>query len=161
MTEIQAFDDDLPGNLLEGWEWRRFRLIEANDKRRDTNMSATDPNNTPDFAVHGGYLDRLVRSSQRYVADQAREMGLKVGDVIVGREGGGDPVTGWWQEQRLTLRYLGEQCCVWKSEWSNKAIPEFRNDGESANWTLSCRDWYLVRQNVQVVAPPPQDSAST
>ena len=110
-------------------------------------MTATDPNNTPDFAAHGGYLDRLVRSSQRHVADQAREMGLKVGDVIVGREGGGDPVTGWWQEQRLTLLYLGEQCCVWKSEWSNKAITEFRDDGESANWTLSCRDWYLVRPN--------------
>jgi len=30
MTEIQAYDDDLPGNLVEGWEWRRFRLIEAN-----------------------------------------------------------------------------------------------------------------------------------
>jgi len=110
-------------------------------------MSAIDPNNTPDLTAHGGYLDRLVRSSQRYVADQAREMGLKVGDVIVGREGGGDPVTGWWQEQRLTLRYLGEQCCVWKSEWRNKAITEFRDEGESANWTLSFRDWYLVRPN--------------
>jgi hypothetical protein len=74
-------------------------------------------------------------------------MGLKVGDVIVGREGRGDPATGWWQEQRLTLRYLGEQRCVWKSEWSNKALTEFRDDGESANWTLSCRDWYLVRPN--------------
>ena len=74
-------------------------------------------------------------------------MGLKVGDVIVGREGGGDPETGWWQEQRLTLKYIGEQCCVWKSEWSNKALTKFRDDGESANWTLSCRDWYLVRPN--------------
>jgi hypothetical protein len=27
------------------------------------------------------------------------------------------------------------------------AITEFRDDGESANWTLSCRDWYLVRPN--------------
>lgn len=117
-------------------------------------MSATDPNNTPDFAAHGGYLDRLVRSSQRYVADQAREMGLKVGDVIVGREGGGDPETGWWQEQRLSLLYLGEQCCVWKSEWRNKAITEFRDDGESSNWTLSCRDWYLVRPNAPALAQP-------
>ena len=109
-------------------------------------MSATDPNNTLDFAAYSGYLDRLARPSQQYVhADQAREMGLKVGDVIVGREGGGDPETGWWQEQRLTLRYIGEQCCVWKCEWRNKANPEFRDDGESANWTLSCRDWYLVR----------------
>ena len=88
-------------------------------------MSEFDPNNTPDAAAHGGYLKRLVRSSQRYVADQAREMGLKVGDVIVGREGGGDPVSGWWQEQRLTLLYLGAQCCVWKSKWRNKALTHF------------------------------------
>jgi hypothetical protein len=107
-------------------------------------MNSTDPNNTPDPAHHGGNLQRLVRSSQRHVADQAREMRLKVGDVIVGREGGGDPVTGWLQEQRLTLLYLGAQCCVWKSEWRNKALTNFRDEGESANWTLSCRDWYLV-----------------
>lgn len=107
-------------------------------------MTHTDFNNTPDPAVNGGNLIRIKRSHARHVADQAREMGLKVGDVIVGREGGGDPVIGWWQEQRLTLRYLGEQCCVWKKEWRNKAISEFRDDGECANWTLSCRDWYLV-----------------
>jgi hypothetical protein len=79
-------------------------------------------------------------------------MGLKVGDVIVGREGGGDPVTGWWKEQRLTLRYLGEQCCVWKAEWRNKALPEFRDEGESADWTLSCRNWYIVRPNARILA---------
>jgi hypothetical protein len=110
-------------------------------------MNFTDSNNMPDVAAYGGYFYRLARPLQRHVADQVREIGLKVGDVIVGREGGGDPETGWWQEQRLTLRYIGEQCCVWKSEWSNKANPEFRDDGESANWTLSCRDWYLVRPN--------------
>ncbi len=119
-------------------------------------MSATDSNNTPDAAAHGGYLHRLVRSSKRHVADQVREMGLKVGDVIVGREGGGHPETGWWQEQRLTLKYIGGQCCVWKSEWSNKALTKFREDGESANWTLSCRDWYLVKPNA-----PAMPTAST
>jgi hypothetical protein len=30
MTEIQPYDDELNENLVEGWEWRRFRLIEAN-----------------------------------------------------------------------------------------------------------------------------------
>ena len=112
-------------------------------------MSAIDTNNTPDAAAHGGCLQRLVRPSARHVADQAREMGLKVGDVIVGREGGGDPENGWWQEQRLTLRYIGEQCCVWKSEWSNKALTRFRDDGESASWTLNSRDWYRVGPNAQ------------
>lgn len=112
-------------------------------------MSATDPNNTPDFAAHGGCIQRLVRPSSIHVADQAREMGLKVGDVIVGREGGGDPVTGWWQEQRLTLLYLGQQCCVWKSEWRNKAITTFRDEGESASWGLGARDWYLILPNAR------------
>ena len=28
--EVQAFDDELNENLVEGWEWRRFRLTEAN-----------------------------------------------------------------------------------------------------------------------------------
>ena len=32
MTEIQPYDDELDENLAEGWEWRRFRLIEANDQ---------------------------------------------------------------------------------------------------------------------------------
>lgn len=99
-----------------------------------------DPNNTPDFTRWSGYFVRLVRPLQWHVADQAREMGLEVGDVIVGREGG----VGGWQEQRLTLLYLGKQCCVWNSEWSNKALPTFRDEGESAGWTLSGRDWYRV-----------------
>lgn len=30
MTDIQPYDDDLNENLVAGWEWRRFRLIEAN-----------------------------------------------------------------------------------------------------------------------------------
>ena len=104
---------------------------------------------TPDPAVHGGQLERLARPSMRHVADQAREMGLKVGDVIVGREGGGDLEAGWWKEERLTLLYLGVQCCVWKDEWRNSAIAEFRDDGESAAWTLSSRDWYRVGPNDQ------------
>ena len=28
--EVQQYDDELNQNLVEGWEWRRFRLIEAN-----------------------------------------------------------------------------------------------------------------------------------
>jgi hypothetical protein len=29
-SEPRGSGDDLDGNLIEGWEWRRFRLIEAN-----------------------------------------------------------------------------------------------------------------------------------
>lgn len=28
-TEIQPYDDELNQNLVDGWEWRRFRLVEA------------------------------------------------------------------------------------------------------------------------------------
>jgi len=90
-------------------------------------------------------MTRIVRSEQPSVAGQAREMGIKVGDVITGMVGDVEDERGWWQEDRLTLRYLGEQCCVWKSEWRNKAITEFRPDGESANFDLSDRDWHIVR----------------
>jgi hypothetical protein len=36
MTEIQPYDDELNENLVEGWEWRRFRLIEANKQLSNT-----------------------------------------------------------------------------------------------------------------------------
>ena len=32
MMEIQPYDDELDENLVEGWEWRCFRLVEANVK---------------------------------------------------------------------------------------------------------------------------------
>jgi len=74
------------------------------------------------------------------VAEQAREMGIKVGDVIVGREGGDD----WWQEQRLKLVYLGKKCCVWETEWRSNQEPNFRPAIEECSWDLSCRDWYKI-----------------
>jgi len=106
-----------------------------------------DPNNTPDTSFHGGNLQRLIRPRWKPVAEQARDMGIKVGDIIVGREGGGEAETGWWREQRLTLIYMGEQCCVWKSEWRSKSLPIFYDKGESTSWTLDSRDWYLVKNN--------------
>jgi hypothetical protein len=105
----------------------------------------SDPNTTPDATKHCGILVPLPRPKTRHAADQAREMGLRVGDVIVGREGGGDPQTGWWSESRLRLLYLGKQCCVWKAEVSRKLHPEFRDEGEATNWTLAHRDWYLIK----------------
>ena len=131
------------------FECETIDILEPNSKSEMTDMITNDPNNTPDSTVNGGRLRRLVRPRSRYVADQAREMGLKVGDVIVGREGGGDPETGWWQEQRLTLLYLGTQCCVWRSEGRNNALSNFRDEGEAANWSLTCRDWYRCGPNAK------------
>ncbi len=43
MTEIQPYDDELNENLVEGWEWRRFRLIEANDPSALTEGAGARP----------------------------------------------------------------------------------------------------------------------
>ncbi len=29
MEEVRSYDDELDADLVEGWEWRRFRLVEA------------------------------------------------------------------------------------------------------------------------------------
>jgi hypothetical protein len=29
MMDLQPFDDALDGDLVEGWEWRKFRLVPA------------------------------------------------------------------------------------------------------------------------------------
>lgn len=102
-------------------------------------MNTNDPKNTPPAAC---YLEALIRSEQPQVADQAREMELKVGDVITGMEG--DYEGAWWVETRLTLLFIGQQCCVWKVDKSSKQHPEFRNVGEASNWTLNSQQWYRV-----------------
>jgi len=30
--DAQPYDDELSNDLVDGWEWRRFRLVEANFK---------------------------------------------------------------------------------------------------------------------------------
>lgn len=82
----------------------------------------------------------LKTPESRTTAEQCREMGLSVGDVIEGREGSG----GWWSESRLTLLFLGAQVAVFSEQRRNSAQPEWRDDGESGNWTLNCRAWRKV-----------------
>ena len=95
------------------------------------------------------------------VAEQVREMGLSVGDVIVGREALGRPNEDRWQEHRLELLYIGAECCAWKVAWRNHDHPEFIHRGESANWKLHWRRWRLVSRAevdvspVETAGPPP------
>jgi len=67
-------------------------------------------------------------------------MGLKVGDTIIGRE----EWPGGWEEAKLTLCFLGKQEAVFEEKDRNFMSPRWTSKGESANWTLSCRVWYLV-----------------
>ena len=83
----------------------------------------------------------LPLPKSRETADQCREMGLKVGDTIIGREGRGD----WFNETKLTLLFMGQQTAAWKVARRSDSLPKWRDDGESANFTLSCRKWYLVK----------------
>lgn len=101
-------------------------------------------NSTPEILGEYESIERLPIPAVGHIADQAREMGLNVGDVIVGRDCGGDAKNGWWREERLTLKYIGERCCVWDVEWRNKALTVFRSEGESSAWTLNLRDWYRI-----------------
>ena len=89
-------------------------------------------------------LQRLVRlgvGKGNSCAEDVRAFGLKIGDIIVGKEGG----DGWWNETRLTLLWIGKEKCVWKHQWrgNHGPINGWHDDGEKANWTLSCREWFL------------------
>lgn len=106
----------------------------------------TNPNNIPDFTGYRSHRVLNRPSEKLTAADQAREMGLKVGDVIVGREGAGGPESGWWDESRLTLRFLGQHCCVWGLEKRTKHVPIFTEGMEISDLRLNCRDWYLVNK---------------
>ena len=70
-------------------------------------------------------------------ADQVRELGLSVGDVIIGREY-------WnadhWSESELTLTYIGKEAAVFDGRKRSSGNPAWRNIGESGNWNLSYRD---------------------
>ena len=75
-------------------------------------------------------------------AGQCREMGVTVGDTIVGREG--DSKGTWWNETRLTLLWAGQSAAAFRVERRNKGVPTWRDDGEAADWTLNSRKWYLA-----------------
>jgi len=70
-------------------------------------------------------------------ADQVRELGLSIGDVIVGRETYGSS----WSESELTLLFYGMYIAVFMERRRNPSNKEWRVIGESATWTLAHRDW--------------------
>ncbi|MBC8741694.1 hypothetical protein F6X40_34600 [Paraburkholderia sp. UCT31] len=73
-------------------------------------------------------------------ADQCREMGIELGDVIEGRES----YPGGWNEARLKLLWLGEDVAVWSEQSRDSRSPEWDAPEERSNWTLDCREWRRV-----------------
>ena len=69
-------------------------------------------------------------------ADQARELGLKVGDTIQGREEVGDG----WHDAWITLVWLGKTNTVWIVSGRNNRRP-WSPPYESANMDLDSREW--------------------
>jgi hypothetical protein len=95
-------------------------------------------------------LVRLGKPSGGTPPQSVKEFSLKVGDTIRGKElriGGG------WHEARLTLIWVGEELCVWRYQWRNSNNEDrWYDEGESANWTLMYREWFL-ESNPPVLTP--------
>lgn len=90
--------------------------------------------------------EKLKRSHANSCAAQCRQMGIVVGDTIVGRE---TYSTGQWSEAKLTAIFIGKEECVFETMRRSNDSPRWHGDGESSNWTLECRDWYKLRPNAE------------
>jgi len=75
-------------------------------------------------------------------ASQTREMGLKIGDTIVGRE----IWPGGWREDKLKLIWRGATVAVFERWSHSRSFPEWSYQGEETNWTLNCREWFLIEE---------------
>ena len=86
--------------------------------------------------------EKLKRPRASNCADQCRQMGIVVGDTIVGRE---TYLDGGWSESKLTALFIGREECVFKTMRRTNLSPRWVSYGEGVNWTLGCRDWYKIR----------------
>jgi hypothetical protein len=73
-------------------------------------------------------------------ADQVRELGLSVGDVIIGRESYGLD----WSDSELTLIFVGDEVAIFSERNRNNLNGAWTEPRECSNWTLSFRDWVKV-----------------
>lgn len=76
-----------------------------------------------------------MRATGATPADQARSLGLAVGDTIEGRERD--------HTARLQLLWIGEDVAVWRY-WSRVDGSQMMGRGECADWNLGYRDWVKV-----------------
>lgn len=83
-------------------------------------------------------------------AEQARELGLAVGDTIQGRREVGD----YWHEARITLLWIGTAPTVWivSGRSSRPCESAWSAPQEDTDWVLSYRDW-------QRIETPPEHAA--
>ena len=74
-------------------------------------------------------------------ADRVREMGLVVGDTIVGRDDYISEQPGCYHEAELTLLWVGEYVAVFRERSRNHINQDWCKHQESANWSLEYREW--------------------
>ncbi len=73
--------------------------------------------------------------------------------MIRGKEGCDIPGRSWWHEVRLTVIWVGEKQVVYRKQWRANHHPNgWHDDGEVANFTLSCREYYF-EENAQDEGP--------
>ena len=98
-------------------------------------------------------MEYLQEPSGKNTAEQCREMGIAVGEVIEGRETYSD---GKWNEARLELLWLGNEVAVFRERSRSWKSEEWTEPHEESCWTLDCRQWRKVTPNAKI--SPPRDA---
>jgi len=97
----------------------------------------------PSDAVAVDYCDLLALGKGEGLtqADQARSLNLKVGNTIMGRESDDNR----WHDVKLRVIWMGEKVVVYSRMWRNNHDPDkWYYEGETANFCLCGRSWYLL-----------------
>jgi hypothetical protein len=74
-------------------------------------------------------------------ARECQQLGINVGDNIVGRE---TYASGGWSEARLTLLWVGRRIAVWRVRERTSEKRRWGPAEESSMWTLRYRTWKRV-----------------
>lgn len=138
---------DSPEALLELLCHKQYGAFPIYDKTQKLCPIHTAPNPPKTPAGMAGDNTRLIllgRGKGRNHAEEIKSLGLKVGDTIRGREGGDTPGRSRWNDVRLTVLWVGENQAVYRKQWRSNRYPEgWKDDGETACFSLSFRDYYL------------------
>jgi hypothetical protein len=87
----------------------------------------------------------LGRGKGQTHAEEVKSLGLKVGDIIRGKEGGKSMARSWWNEIRLTVLWIGKNEVVYREQSRGSATADWHDEGETSAFSLTCREWYLEK----------------
>lgn len=89
--------------------------------------------------ISGSLLTGKIEvNPQSEVVRKTHEMGLVIGDRIIGRENLGPRN---YVDTILCLVWRGEQVCVWRVWERHVSMRRWVDLGEKSNWTLETRSW--------------------